>query len=295
MLYTLPQSGSAPVVAFIEQAQGQLDINVYYISDRQVMRAIRGTVARGVPVFIMVDGHPFGMSSRRVGRELKALKATGAHVEVAPPRFEGAYAFDHAKYAVTSGAVLIGTANWSWASFHIDRDYIDVTSDAADVGGLKKVFWADWRNQPISSATWLGGTNLVVSPGSQAQILALVTQAGPVEIEAEELGDEPQIMAALARKGGQVKLLLPASQSAGDEQRAEELMKSGVQVRFMAVRPLYMHAKMIVGQGLAFIGSENFTDTSLQHNREVGLIFKDRPTMYMLHQQFMADWQAAQP
>lgn len=295
MLYTLPQAGPAPVIALIEQAHGQLDINVYYISDRRVIRAIRGTVARGVPVFILVDGHPYGMSSRSVRRELKRLEETGAHVEIAPPCFGADEGFDHAKYAVTSGVALIGTANWSKTSFHRDRDYLYTTSNAADIASLKDIFWMDWRHKLVSATAWSKATNLVISPGSQGQMLKLVTQAGPVEIETEELGDEPQLMAALAHKGGQVELLLPASQSGADEQRADELMKHGVQVRYMPVRPLYMHAKMIVGQGLAFIGSENFTDTSLEHNREVGIIFKDNATLSMLHQQFIADWQDAQP
>jgi len=33
-----------------------------------------------------------------------------------------------------------------------------------------------------------------------------------------------------------------------------------------------MHTKMIVGDAMAFIGSENFAQISLQDNRETGLL-----------------------
>jgi len=50
-----------------------------------------------------------------------------------------------------------------------------------------------------------------------------------------------------------------------------------------------MHAKMIVGNHLAFIGSENFTQTSLEDNREMGVLLKGWDTL-KLEKQFHSDW-----
>jgi phosphatidylserine/phosphatidylglycerophosphate/cardiolipin synthase-like enzyme len=61
---------------------------------------------------------------------------------------------------------------------------------------------------------------------------------------------------------------------------------------------LYIHAKMVLadaGQAgsSAYLGSENFSCTSLNHNRECGIIFPDPDLLTRLQTVFNADW--AQP
>ena len=51
-----------------------------------------------------------------------------------------------------------------------------------------------------------------------------------------------------------------------------------------------MHAKMILGGKWAFIGSENFSEASLQTNREVGIILHSAAAMNRLRAQFELDW-----
>ena len=52
-----------------------------------------------------------------------------------------------------------------------------------------------------------------------------------------------------------------------------------------------MHAKMIVGNALAFVGSENFTQTSLE-NREMGVLLNGSD-LAKLQAQFNRDWARA--
>jgi len=100
------------------------------------------------------------------------------------------------------------------------------------------------------------------------------------------------ILDALAAKGKDLRLILPASINSEDQRDVAYLRSHGCQVRLMPVKPLYMHAKMIVGRSLAFIGSENFTQTSLQDNREMGLVLNG-DDITKLQAQFNRDWQMA--
>ena len=55
-----------------------------------------------------------------------------------------------------------------------------------------------------------------------------------------------------------------------------------------------MHAKLIVADGtLGFVGSENFSATSLDENREVGLLIADTSTLATLNSTFQSDWSNA--
>jgi phosphatidylserine/phosphatidylglycerophosphate/cardiolipin synthase-like enzyme len=53
-----------------------------------------------------------------------------------------------------------------------------------------------------------------------------------------------------------------------------------------------MHAKIIVGGTEAFVGSENFSQTSLDLNREMGLLLNGRD-IRELQTQFNKDWARA--
>jgi phosphatidylserine/phosphatidylglycerophosphate/cardiolipin synthase-like enzyme len=53
-----------------------------------------------------------------------------------------------------------------------------------------------------------------------------------------------------------------------------------------------MHTKMIVGGSEAFVGSENFSQTSMEANREMGLLLGGRD-IEDLQAQFDRDWNRA--
>ncbi|HEV8191196.1 MAG TPA: phospholipase D-like domain-containing protein [Ktedonobacterales bacterium] len=48
-----------------------------------------------------------------------------------------------------------------------------------------------------------------------------------------------------------------------------------------------MHAKLILADGeLAFVGSQNFSATSLDQNREVGVVIADTSALHVLSDAF---------
>ncbi|MCK9188689.1 phospholipase D-like domain-containing protein, partial [Acidithiobacillus sp.] len=66
-----------------------------------------------------------------------------------------------------------------------------------------------------------------------------------------------------------------------------------VHVRLMPKRPVYIHAKAEISSYYAFVGSENYSVSSLEENREMGLILNNPTDISMLQAQFARDWQAA--
>ncbi|OFC61984.1 GTP-binding protein, partial [Acidithiobacillus caldus] len=226
-----------------------------------------------------------------VRKEVRAIEATGAHFRYVPSRFvsgDGVYRFYHAKYAVNGHEAEIGTANFDWSGLGgRNREYLYDTANPTVVRAVQSVFNADWDRQRAPS--WAHRV-LVLSPGtSAAQLLQVINQPGPIDVESEELGPYRPILDALAAKGKDLRLILPASINREDQRDVAFLRTHGCQVRLMPVKPIYMHAKMIVGNRLAFIGSENFTQTSLEDNREMGLLLNGSD-LGKLKAQFNRDW-----
>ena len=293
MLFTEPYAGPTPIVQVIASARREISLNVYYLSSRPILNALRDAHARGVAVRVILDKHPYGMKSWMIQKEVRAVQATGAALQWAPPRFEaapGRYVFDHAKYVCDTHECEIGTSNFDWSAFRKNREYLYVTQNPSVVQSANAVFNADWNNQ---KAPAFAHRVLVLSPGTSAsQLLEVIDQPGPIDVESEELGPFAVILDALAAKGRDLRLILPANINYVDQRDVAFLQQHGCQVRLMPVKPIYQHSKMIVGGSLAFIGSENFTQASLEDNREMGLLL-NRSSIGKLQAQFNRDWARA--
>jgi len=283
-------------VQVIQTAREHVDLNVYYLSSRSILSVLSEAVHRGVRVRIILDEKPYGMPQSSVRREFEQAKATGATVRAAPARFEMSrsahrYVFDHAKYVCNGHQCEIGSANYDWSAFHRNREYLWVSRDPNIVNAAENVFNADWRGAqaPAQVRTWL-----VLSPGAKQPILTMISQPGAVEIESEEMGSDRPILQALEAKGSTARVILPSTISSQDRRNAEALVRHGVQVRLMPKATVYIHAKIILGNQWSFLGSQNFSASSLNENREMGVVLAG-PATVAARQQFAQDWSAAQP
>jgi phosphatidylserine/phosphatidylglycerophosphate/cardiolipin synthase-like enzyme len=174
-----------------------------------------------------------------------------------------------------------------------NREFGVIDTHGEDVAEAVAIFQADWnRTQPM-----LHGANLVVSPvNSRAKITALIASAQTsLQIEDEEMYDtsSENALIAAARRGVSVRLILPgpADIEVADVAR---LKAGGVQLVYVSAP--FIHAKVIVADGrLAFVGSENFSSTSLDENREVGLLLADTTALATITTTFERDWAVGDP
>lgn len=84
-----------------------------------------------------------------------------------------------------------------------------------------------------------------------------------------------------------------AAKGAQDKRNVAFLMRHGVHVRLMPKRPIYMHPKVEISNHYAFVVSENYSVSSLEENREMGMILNNPTDISMLQAQFARDWKAA--
>lgn len=174
-----------------------------------------------------------------------------------------------------------------------NREYGVVDADPTDVGEVKTIFQADWdRTSPA-----LGDANLLVSPvNARVKLTDLLGAARhTLLVEDEEMLDAPSedALIAAARRGVSVEVVLPMPTSGAADSGADvaRLVHGGVRVRYL-VAP-YMHAKLIVTDGTrAFVGSENFSGTSLDQNRELGVLIAESDVLATLARVFALDWAA---
>jgi phosphatidylserine/phosphatidylglycerophosphate/cardiolipin synthase-like enzyme len=272
----------------LRSATKSIDLTMYLLTDRTLIHDLEYAQGNGVRVRVILEHNPYGMgASSRSENQSAYNQLTAADIPVhwAPARF----ALTHEKTMIVDGATAyILTLNWTASAFSRNREFGVVDSNPVDVRAADAIFQADWNDTPYTPTD----ANLVLSPSnSRADFLSLIGRATKsIDVYAEEVQDSAveAAFAAAQRRGVQVRLI----SNAGDASNAKGLAaieQAGVQVHLLTSP--YIHAKLIVVDGsLAFVGSENISAASLDRNRELGVMLRDRSAIASLEATFEHDW-----
>ena len=282
-----PQDGVQPVLDAIRSASHSIDLAMYELGDFNVEAALVSAEERGVRVRAMLDPGDPGSYSSKNKEDFDFLRSSGVPVRWSPASFT----FMHEKaLVIDKRAAFILSFNLVPKYYPTSRDFGIVDHDACDVAAIDSVFDADWQgNQIVPRA----GNGLVWSPGARPSLAALMDQASTsLDVYNEEMSD-PGAIAALqdaSRRGVRVRVVMT-----GDSEwktAFNELASAGVKVRtFDPEASLYIHAKAMVIDGKqAFVGSENFSKTSLEDNRELGIIVNNPVIAQSIEHTFEEDW-----
>ncbi len=297
-VFVEPDAGEAPVLHAIEGANVSLEVEVYLLTDRTVTNALEDAAARGVDVRVLLEPHPFGFGTVSAQKIIEALNAAGVHAQDSDP----AYYYTHAKFLIVDGATLyVLTANLSRSglggtSSGANREYGVITTNRQDVAEARAIFAADWSHAPTPTLT---DPRLVVSPvNARGTLTALIATAHrSLSVEDEEMYDtaSEDALIAAARRGVDVEVVLPPPSGSGSyASDVTRLLSGGVHVRYLGAP--YVHAKLLIADGTAaFVGSENFSATSLDQNRELGIIVSDPHALVTLGATFAQDWSLGSP
>jgi phosphatidylserine/phosphatidylglycerophosphate/cardiolipin synthase-like enzyme len=239
----------------------------------------------------MVEEEPFGGGADS-GYAVKALEAAGIDTRYGVSTFR----YTHAKTVIIDDkrAVVI-RANLTKSAFTRNREYLALVTSAAEVSEIQAIFNADWERRAFQPRV----SSLVVSDVNSRQKLLelLVAARESLEVEAEVMADK-EIRRALTeaqRRGVRVRVVMsPPEPEETTYAGLVELSGAGVGVR-LVTNP-YIHAKSIlVDRERAYVGSINFTATSMDQNRELGLITTTPAAIQQLEAAFDADWSAGVP
>jgi cardiolipin synthase len=267
-VWSEPASGYGFIDSAIASARTSVDLSMYELSDVTIEHELIARAGAGVDVRVLLNADYGGTSHNADSYAL--LHASRVQVEWAP-----ADRIFHAKYLIVDGrAAYIGTGNLETIDYPSTRDFWVEDVRTADVTAVERTFDEDFARS-YSTAQSAG---LVWSPGSESTLVSLIGSAKRTLLVENEEMDSSGIEAALrsaARRGVSVKVVMTESSSWSSA--LVNLARYGVHVRVLSSAEVYIHAKVICvdcigGAGTVFIGSENFSTSSLSYNRELGVI-----------------------
>ncbi|KUL34364.1 cardiolipin synthase [Streptomyces sp. NRRL F-4489] len=288
-LVVLPDQKQGPIHDFVNSAKKSIDVTIYELRDTTLVNDLVKKQQAGVKVRVVFDSQHASID----GAAYKALSAAGAGVTYS----SSAYVYTHQKTITVDGATsYISTGNFDTKYYATSRDYGVFDSDKADVAAIEKVFEADYAKTSVTPGD---GTDLVWSPtDSQTRLLALIKGAKrSLDVQQEEFGDAALVNAVVAdAKRGVTVRVVAENQSSKYSKRLRQVTAAGGKVvTYTSPTGYYIHAKAIVADygtpsAKVFAGSENFSDNSLNHNRELGLIVADSGVVNGIEKAFSADF-----
>ncbi|MCL6444821.1 MAG: phospholipase D family protein [Alicyclobacillus sp.] len=238
-------------------------LDMYELSDPQILHALATTRERGVDVRIVLDATE--PHSQQVG--LPTLQRDGVPVET----LHIPQGISHIKMLVTDAGVLVGGMNFGAASWHNNDGSVIIAQPGPTFLALFRWDWTRATGTPAAAPAYMPPL-LDDRATEQAVVNAIGSARRSVDMEAFDLSDRAVLAAlvAAADRGVQVEVLLDPGQYL-NRKAADTLRATSAIVRFY--RPYqneWMHAKMLdVDDGTIFIiGSANFSHQAYAYNHE---------------------------
>jgi phosphatidylserine/phosphatidylglycerophosphate/cardiolipin synthase-like enzyme len=270
-----PSDDAQSLINAVSRAQSSVHVSMYLLTNRAFIAALIERKNAGKDVKVILNRR-FPVPMDENNNTYNQLRSAGVDVVWAPSGFT----FTHSKMVIVDAKeAWIMTMNVTQTSASDNREYLLVDTQANDVAECEAVFAADYRNQTFPAAS-----RLVLSPlNTRPRLLGLIRSATTtIDMESEGLSDFDVVDALIEREraGVQVRIVVdPESSMQPSTQGAiGRLKRGGADVRTYG--PIDGHAKAIVVDGkLLYAGSINFTKTSFDENREVGLIVSEPNTV----------------
>ncbi len=284
-----PEGLAARLVTLFESAEGVLRVASYELDAPEIVTALTDAHDRGVDVRVLID------EARDANTASAAeLRRAGLDVRDGPDAFR----HYHPKVIVADEArAVVMSANLNTWSMQTERNHGVVLEDPFDIADLIEIFDHDYEGRAGDPAA-ASCTRLVLSPhNARSRLLRLIASAeSTLSVQHLSMSDEEVRFAIGSRAMAGVTtrvILADPLWIESNTQAATALRGLGVEVRFLSTPE--NHAKLIVADDSAFVGSENLSWTSLEANREVGVVVTDTETVTPLSDTFDADWTAAAP
>jgi hypothetical protein len=299
-LYTFPETDNSvtPLYTLVNNAQKTIDMTMYALEDTTFTSDLVAACNRGVKVRVILDQNDEKSGNTATFNALNAQ--TNCSAVWANTTFEAT----HQKSFIVDGTQLaLMTLNLQSQYYSTTRDFAMVDNDPVDIAAIEATFNADYAAGTPAGGT-AGASDLTYVPGigddliwspttAQAAMVNIIANAKKtLLIENEELASSASyILSALetaCQNGVQVQLAIVDQSDYESNFTALENAGCGVHVYPDTTTGFYIHAKAVVADhGLptqsVYMGSINYSNASMNDNRELGMYISDPASVQALY------------
>lgn len=267
----------------IKNAKKNIYIEVYMFTEKRILQALKEAKNKWIEIKVVLERNPY-LSENINNKTFDELK--NAWIEVNWSKQKN-YNLNHSKLFIIDDLAIISTWNLTYSIFSTNRDFLVFTEDKRIVETLKKIFETDfkWEKKDFYNE------NLVISPNISREKLEklLLSAEKNIKIYIQYLKDKKinDLLKNLKQKNIDIEIIV--DKSAIENEETKDLQKSGINIK--AFNWKKMHSKVIlVDEKYVFVWSVNFSEYSLDKNREMWIILKNEGIVKRILEIFKNDF-----
>lgn len=272
-LVVLPDHGIEPVLTAIDKAKRSIDLVVFRLDIKEIVKALANAVTRGVAVSALI-----AHTNKGGEKSLRKLETRLLEIGVTVSRSADALVRYHGKMMIVDGKrVHVLGHNLTWIDMERSRSFGVVSTQAGVAAEAMTLYRADCDRVPYLPASG----RLVVSPeNSRAQLSDVIKGA-----RRQLLIYDPNI------SDMRMVRLIDERAAAGVDVRiiGKLVARSRLKAQKLADGRLHVRAIMRDGQR-AFLGSQSLRTMELDRRREIGILIRERATVRQMVAVFEQDW-----
>lgn len=311
-LYTFPRSdkSATPLYALVTAAQKSIDMTMYALEDTTFVNDLLAACKRGVAVRVILD------QNLEKSGNTSAFTQLNAQPNCSAVWANKAFQATHQKsFIIDDTQAAIMSLNLQTQYYTTTRDFALLENDANDIAAMQATFNADFAAGTTASGTSgasdfsytpAPGDHLIWSPTTaQTAMVNLIANAKKtLLIENEELATSATaVLTALetaCKNGVQVQIAMVNNTSYATGFTAVTNAGCSVHTYPNTTSGFYIHAKAVIADyGLptqnAYMGSINYSNASMNSNRELGMYVTDADIITSIHDTMLADYNGGTP
>lgn len=257
------------ILSKIENAKEKVYIEVYMLTEKRIQNALKNVKNKWIDVKIILEKNPYN-SYNINNKAFNYLKNLNIEVVRSNPKN---FALNHTKIILIDDESIISSWNLTHSTFKYNRDMFIFTKDQNIVKKLNELFLWDftWNKNIIFD------NNLVISPDtSRKQFENLFNNAKKdIKLYFQYFEDEnlKDLLIEKAKKWINISIITDKKNS--NIEILKEFENNWIKIK--KLEKLTMHSKAIlIDEQVLYIWSVNFSTYSIDKNREIWLILKNK-------------------
>lgn len=273
------------IVQQIDSAKEKIYLEVYIFTEKRIREALKRAQTRWLEIKVLLEHNPYkapGINNKTYA----FLQETGIEVIWSNTKH---YSLNHTKVIIIDNKSIISTGNFSYSNFTKNKDFFIFLRDSEIIPLLTQIFLSDFEHKK----NILYHENLILSPHySRAKFETLFDSAQEsIKLYFPYIQDD-SLKNKLLEKANTwilIQLITDKKFEKSNSEAIKELEKNWIQIK--TLNKYSMHSKAIlIDETYLFLGSINFSEYSLDKNKEVGLIMKKENVVKKFRKIFEQDW-----
>ena len=262
------------IINKINNSKKTIFLETYILTEKRTQEALIKAHKRWIEIKVLLEKAPYKAYNIN-NKSFNKLKKAWINIKWSDKQD---YTLNHSKVLLIDDLSIISTWNYSYSTFTKNRDFFIFTTDKNINKKLKQNFDNDFNWNKIN----IYDDNLVFSPNTSRIKFEKIFNYAKKDIKMyfQYLKDDDLVNLLIKikkEKNININIILPIT--AKDDKNIRKIENAWIKIHFF--KKYKIHAKAIlVDWEYLFIWSINFSDYSLNKNREVWILIKNKKIIY---------------